>query len=79
MIYPVEKAQNFHEKAENFGLFCHRKFYIKQMPNIPIKRILMELSKKQLPLQENTLTIEEKKHIYMPEFISLIKDFYLKY
>ena len=48
------------------------------MSKIPIKRILMELSKKQLPLQENTRTIEAKQYIYMPEFISLIKDFYLK-
>lgn len=79
VIYPVEQAQNFQEKAKDFGLFCNRKLYIKPMPNIPIKRILMELSKKQLPLQENTLTIEAKKYIYMPEFISLIKDFYLKY
>ena len=51
----------------------------KPMPEIPTKRILMELSKKKLPLQENSLTIEAKKNIYTPEFITLIKDFYLKY
>ena len=79
VIYPVKQAQNFQEKAEYFGLFCQRKLYVKPMQKKPIKRILMELSKKQLPLEENTLTIEAKQYIYMPEFISLIKDFYLKY
>ncbi len=79
VIYPVEQAENFQKKAESLGLFCLRKLYVKPMPEIPTKRILMELSKKELPLQENTLTIEAKQYIYTPEFINLIKDFYLKY
>ncbi|NEQ41757.1 MAG: methyltransferase [Okeania sp. SIO3I5] len=79
VIYPVEQAQKFLELAEDFGLFCQRKLYVKPMPEIPTKRILMELGKNKLPLQEKTLTIEAKQHIYTPEFITLIKDFYLKY
>ncbi|MGD1807411.1 tRNA1(Val) (adenine(37)-N6)-methyltransferase [Dapis sp. BLCC M126] len=79
VIYPVEQAENFQEKAEYLGLFCQRKLYVKPMPEIPTKRILMELSKNQLPYQENTLTIEVKQYMYTPEFIALIKDFYLKY
>lgn len=79
VIYPVEQAQKFQEKAEYFGLFCQRKLYVKPMPEIPTKRILMELSQNKLPYQENTLVIEDKQYVYTPEFISLIKDFYLKY
>lgn len=79
VIYPVEQAQNFQKMAEDFGLFCQRKLYVKPMPEIPTKRILMELSKNKLPLQENTLIIAAKQYIYTPEFITLIKDFYLKY
>ena len=79
VIYPVEQAHNFQEKAEYLGLFCQRKLDVKPMPKIPTKRILMELSKKKLPLQKNTLTIEVKQYTYTPEFITLIKDFYLKY
>ncbi|WP_246843940.1 methyltransferase, partial [Hydrocoleum sp. CS-953] len=62
VIYPVEQAENFHGKAEYFGLFCQRILYVKSMPEIPTKRILMELSKNKLPLQENTLTIEAKQY-----------------
>ena len=79
VIYPVEQAQNFQKMAEDFGLFCQIKLYVKPMPEIPTKRILMELSKNKLPLQENTLIIAAKQYIYTPEFITLIKDFYLKY
>ncbi|NES63910.1 MAG: methyltransferase [Okeania sp. SIO2D1] len=79
VIYPVEQAKNFMIKARYFGLFCHKKIYVKPMPKIPTKRILMELSKNQLPSQENTIIIEAKQYLYTPEFIALIKDFYLKY
>ncbi|MGB3508307.1 MAG: methyltransferase [Microcoleaceae cyanobacterium] len=79
VIYPVEQAEYFQAKAESLGLFCYRKMYVKPMPKIPTKRILMELSKNKLPLRENTLIIEAKQYVYTPEFIILIKDFYLKY
>ena len=79
VIYPTEEAQIFHQKAEAFGLFCHRKLYVKPTLKIPIKRVLMELSQSQLPYQETTLTIQTASHSYTPEFINLIKDFYLKY
>ncbi|NEO58522.1 MAG: methyltransferase [Okeania sp. SIO3B5] len=79
VIYPVEQAKNFQTKARFFGLFCHKKLYVKPMPEIPTKRILMELSKNKLSPQEDTLIIEAKQCLYTPEFIALIKDFYLKY
>ncbi|MDJ0555213.1 MAG: methyltransferase [Microcoleaceae cyanobacterium MO_207.B10] len=79
VIYPLEQAEKIQAKAEYLGLFCQRKLYVKPMPEIPTKRILMELGKSQLTCQENTLTIESKQYVYTPEFINLIKDFYLKY
>ncbi|NES68544.1 MAG: methyltransferase [Okeania sp. SIO2D1] len=79
VIYPVEQAKKFQTKARYFGLFCHKKLYVKPMQEIPTKRILMELNKNKLPPQEDTLIIEAKQYLYTPEFIALIKDFYLKY
>lgn len=79
VIYPTEPAQLFQEKAENFSLFCHRKLSVKPTLARQTKRILLELGKHQLSSQENSLTIEATKGVYTPEFISLIKDFYLKY
>ncbi len=79
VIYPTEEAQILHQKAEAFGFFCHRKLYVKPTLNSPIKRVIMELGKHQSEYQETSLTIEADRRIYTPEFIALIKDFYLKY
>ncbi len=79
VIYPVEQAKIFQEKAECIGLFCQKKLYVKPRPTIPIKRILMELSQHKLPEPENTIILEAKQYLYTSEFITLIKDFYLKY
>lgn len=79
IIYPTEPADFFQEKAEKFGFNCQRKLYVKSTLGSPIKRILLEFSKSQLKYQENILVIETARHTYSPEFVDLIKDFYLKY
>ena len=79
VIYPTDAAQLFQEKAESFGFFCQRKLSVKPTLASQTKRIILELGKYQLPSQENILTIEASRRVYTPEFISLIKDFYLKY
>jgi len=79
VIYPTESAKSFQQKAECLGWFCHRKLSVKPTLESQTKRIIMELSKTQLPYQETTMIIEATRHIYTPEFIALIKDFYLKY
>lgn len=78
-IYPTESATIFCEKAPLFGLFCHRKLYVKPTLNSPIKRVIIELGKIQSNYQQANITLEASRHIYTDEFIALIKDFYLKY
>ncbi|NMF57123.1 tRNA1(Val) (adenine(37)-N6)-methyltransferase [Pseudanabaena yagii] len=77
VIYPTDLAHKFLSKAREFGLWCDRQVNIKPMLHSSIKRIALELSKTQFPPQETTLTIEESKHIYTEDYISLVKDFYL--
>ncbi|EAW36648.1 tRNA1(Val) (adenine(37)-N6)-methyltransferase [Lyngbya sp. PCC 8106] len=79
VIYPTDAANSFQKMAQEFGFFCNQKLFIKPTPNRSIKRILMEFSQSQNNPSENTLTIEIDRHIYTPEFIDLVKDFYLKY
>ncbi|MEQ8469446.1 tRNA1(Val) (adenine(37)-N6)-methyltransferase [Coleofasciculus sp. E1-EBD-02] len=79
VIYPTESAQIFQEKAQAFGFYCHRKLSVKPTLASPTKRIVLELGKHQLTSQEKVLAIEATRRVYTPEFISLIKDFYLKY
>ncbi len=77
VIYPTELAHKFLSRARDFGLWCDRQVNIKPRLHSPIKRIALELSKTQFPLQETTLTIEESKHLYTEDYIALVKDFYL--
>jgi tRNA1Val (adenine37-N6)-methyltransferase len=77
IIYPIDLANSFLSKSEAFNLFCDRKVLVKPTPKNPVKRILIELTKTQFPLQETTLTIEENKHIYTEDYITLVKEFYL--
>ncbi|ERT04175.1 mycolic acid cyclopropane synthetase family protein [Lyngbya aestuarii BL J] len=79
VIYPTEAANRFLTLAEKSGFFCTQKLLVKPTPNRPTKRILMEFSQSQNNQPENTLTIETERHLYTPEFIDLVKDFYLKY
>ncbi|MDT9340118.1 hypothetical protein VV11_011860 [Trichodesmium erythraeum 21-75] len=41
VIYPVEKAQIFQEKAEYLRLFCQIKLDVKPMPKISMEQILI--------------------------------------
>jgi len=86
-IYPCEAAQRFQEQAEAAGFWCSRKLAVKPTLTGATKRIAMELSKSKIPdrqddvqqcLQEE-IAIEVAPHQYTPEFIALIRDFYLKY
>jgi len=79
VIYPPESAQHFQEKAAAFGLHCLRKLLVHPTSTRPIKRILLELSFTPSRCQESSLTLETSHHCYTPEFVALIKDFYLKY
>ena len=77
VIYPTDLANNFLAKAQSFNLFCDRQVHVKPTPQSPVKRILLELSPTQYPVQATTLTIEESKHLYTQDYIALVKDFYL--
>jgi tRNA1Val (adenine37-N6)-methyltransferase len=77
VIYPIDLAKNFLDKAKDFNLFCDRKVYVKPTPKNSIKRILLELSSTPTSTQETILIVEEDKHIYTQDYINLVKGFYL--
>lgn len=80
LILPVNEANLFIELANEQYLFLNRKCLVKPNPNKAPKRVLMEFSFTQTPIIEEELTIEtEKRHEYTKEYISLTKDFYLKF
>ncbi|MDG1476421.1 MAG: methyltransferase [Vicingaceae bacterium] len=80
LILPITEAEQFTELAKEEKLFLNRKCVIKPNPTKPSKRVLMEFSLQPKELIETELTIETvTRHQYTKEYISLTKDFYLKF
>ena len=80
LILPVEEANQFILLATQNGLFLTRKCLLKPNPTKAPKRVLMEFSFTETNTLEETLTIEtENRHEYTKEYITLTKDFYLKF
>jgi len=80
LILPTEQLQDVENLAEINGLSLARLCRVKPNPIKPDFRILVELAKEQVALQEENLMIEfEKHHDYTPAYRELTKDFYLKF
>ncbi|MDF1672689.1 MAG: methyltransferase [Vicingaceae bacterium] len=80
LILPINEAKHFIEIAFEAQLYLNRKCMVKPNPTKAAKRVLMELSFNETTIIEEELTIEtEKRHIYTEEYITLTKDFYLKF
>ncbi len=80
LILPVNEAEQFIKIAFEAQFYLNRKCLVKPNPTKAAKRVLMEFSFNKSTLLEEELTIEtEKRHIYTEEYITLTKDFYLKF
>lgn len=79
IIYPYEAKEHLISLAEKFKLHPVRITNVYPTPTSNPKRVLMELSPQKTNRIESCLIIETERHMYSPEFIELVKDFYLKY
>lgn len=80
LILPINEAELFIKLAQQNKLFLNRKCLVKPNPSKSAKRVLMEFSFSEKEIVEEELTIEtENRHEYTKEYISLTKDFYLKF
>ena len=80
MVLPVNEAGQFIEMSASVGLYCQRKLIVKPTPATPPSRVLMTLCREQRLVEEATIVIEkEGRHHYSDEYVSLTKEFYLKF
>ena len=77
-IIPYEEEDDFIKIAHNFELFPNRLSRVSGSVTSKIKRSLIQLSFKKCDLKPEELVIEIERHQYTPEYIALVKDFYLK-
>ncbi len=78
VIYPFGYKETLLKLAKENGLYITRITNVYPTPTSLPKRILIELSKSEVPYKEDNLIIEKERHIYTTEFTELVKDFYLK-
>ncbi|MDR3059742.1 MAG: methyltransferase [Prevotella sp.] len=78
VIYPSDYKNILVSLAGQNNLFVSRITNVFPTPSSVSKRILVELSKNELPLVETDLLIEKERHVYSDEFTALVKVFYLK-
>lgn len=77
LIYPHEYKERLMSLAPQYNLYISRLVDVYPTPTSIPKRILIELSKENLPTYENKLVIEEARHIYSASFKALVEEFYL--
>ncbi len=76
-IIPYKEERNFIALANKNNLFLNRVTYVKGTENTAIKRILMQFSFFEKPIEKTELIIEIERHKYTAYYIELTKDFYL--
>lgn len=81
LVLPVNEARKFMEEAAIHCLHCARRLLVRSTPSKPPARVLMTLTRQAVPVCEESELVIEKggRHIYSDEYVSLTKDFYLKF
>ena len=81
LVLPVKEGRSFAEIAGDYNLHCMRRMVVRPTPELPPVRVLMSLQRGPAKsCDESVLVIEKKgRHIYSDEYVSLTKDFYLKF
>lgn len=78
LILPAESEQVVLEKAQSIGLYPTRLVHVYSKPGKPVKRILLELQKRNdQPCEESHFYIESESSPRSDEYTALTKDFYL--
>ena len=78
VIIPFSEEEKFLKIAKKVNLYPNRINRVRGTKGTPIKRSLIQLSFAKIEVEENELIIEISRHEYTPEYIELVRDFYLK-
>lgn len=79
VILPADAYVSFVASCLHEGLHLQRILWVHTKPDIPAKRVLMAFVKQAVERTEQEhLIVEISRHVYSSEYVSLLKDFYLK-
>jgi tRNA1Val (adenine37-N6)-methyltransferase len=77
LLLPSARAQWFENAASAYSLFVREKMEVRQTPLHNYFRTTLLLQNQKTGVVNNELTIKNNHNEYTPEFIELLKDYYL--
>jgi tRNA1Val (adenine37-N6)-methyltransferase len=80
LILPFDEGNIFIAEATGYGFFCNNIIKIRPTPSSEIRRLILGFGRKKGKPAEHFLIIEKgKRHDFTDDYVSLTKDFYLKF
>ena len=77
-IIPFDQEKEFIAEGLKNRLYPCRITRVKGSPTSPFKRSLLQMRRNESGLDLSELVIETARHVYTPDYVNLVKDFYLK-
>jgi tRNA1Val (adenine37-N6)-methyltransferase len=79
LILPYTEGNLFIVEAQEYGLYCSSILKIRPLPSSEIRRLILGFGREKIKANEQFLTIEKgRRHKFTDDYVSLMKDFYLK-
>jgi tRNA1Val (adenine37-N6)-methyltransferase len=80
LILPYAEGNIFIAEAQEYEFYCNTIIKVRPMQTHSIRRLILGFGKNKGKVNEKFLTIEKgKRHVFTEEYISLTKEFYLKF
>lgn len=77
VLYPADVLAQFEESLEANGLFIHDKVTIHSNPTSPVLRVMASGSREKSRIKEGRINIKTDEGDYSPEFIKLLRPYYI--
>jgi tRNA1Val (adenine37-N6)-methyltransferase len=78
VLYPEKEGEEFISICNELGLFANPVLIVRNQPEKPVFRLIIEVRKKEFTLTENELSIREGNE-YSVKFKELLQDYYLNF
>jgi tRNA1Val (adenine37-N6)-methyltransferase len=77
VLYPADVLALFEQSLQTNGLFIHEKVTIHSNPSSPALRAMASGSREKSPIQHKRINIKTDQGDYSPEFIELLRPYYI--
>lgn len=77
VLYPADVLALFEQSLENLGLYINEKVNVLSKPDSPVLRVMARGSRKEKLYEERSLYIKIELGDYSPEFIELLRPYYI--